>query len=124
MKSQSFDDIKKLLLKRRAALLKADRGFDREIRNEIESRHGDDVDVAESAYEQEMAYMFKNRGQEEVRLIDEALLRIEKGEYGICAECGEKISKKRLQVRPYSILCVDCQQELEKEEAERFVEPK
>ena len=110
MKSQSFDDIKKLLLKRRAALLKADRGFDREIRNEIESRHGDDVDVAESAYEQEMAYMFKNRGQEEVRLIDEALIRIEKGEYGVCAECGEKISKKRLQVRPYSIMCVECQQ--------------
>lgn len=124
MKSQSFDDIKKLLLKRRAALLKADRGFDREIRNEIESRHGDDVDVAESAYEQEMAYMFKNRGQEEVRLIDEALIRIEKGEYGVCAECGEKISKKRLQVRPYSIMCVECQQRVEKEEADKFVEPK
>lgn len=114
MKSGDFKDIKRLLLKKRAMLLENDEHIDKEIKKESGSRHGDDVDVAESAYEQEMAYLMKSRGQNELRQIEEALERIDKGEYGICAECGDKIAKKRLEVQPYSILCVDCQEEVER----------
>ncbi|MDH4182960.1 MAG: TraR/DksA family transcriptional regulator [Nitrospinota bacterium] len=117
MKTTGFEDIKKVLLQKKSLILKTDRNIDKEIKKDIESRHGDDVDVAESAYEQEMAYLFKSRGKDELRLIDEALKRIDQGEYGICAECDEKISKKRLAAQPYSILCVQCQEEVEKAQA-------
>ena len=40
--------------------------------------------------------------------IDAALVRIEKGDYGICAKCGKEIPAARLEFRPSSIYCVDC----------------
>jgi DnaK suppressor protein len=95
-------------------LLKADIDMAQDIKKEMENRHGDDVDVAEADYGQEMTFLMKNRGQDEVRHINEAIERIDSGEYGICAECDEKIAKKRLEILPYSILCVECQEELEK----------
>ncbi len=122
MRSKDFQNIKNLLLKKKALLLAADQNIDQEIKKEIENRHGDDVDVAESAYEQEMAYLFKSRGQGELRLIDDALQKIEKEEYGICAECGDKISGKRLAVQPYSIFCVQCQEEMEQGGAKNSAE--
>ena len=113
MKPRNFDKIKALLIRKKAALIKADRDFDKEIREEIENRHGDDVDIAEADYEQELSFQLKTRGQDELRRIDEALARMEQGEYGVCAECGEDIPKKRLEAQPYSILCVECQELLE-----------
>lgn len=112
-KPSDFQNTKKLLMQKRSLLLAADQNISQEIKKEVENRHGDDVDVAESAYEQEMAYLFKSRGQDELRQIDEALQKIEQGEYGICSECEAKISKKRLTVMPYSIFCVECQEEIE-----------
>ena len=46
--------------------------------------------------------------------IGEALERIEEGTYGICEECGEPISVKRLEVKPTAIYCVECKSRLEK----------
>ena len=40
--------------------------------------------------------------------VDRALDRIEDGSYGICSQCGKKISAARLEARPESTLCVDC----------------
>jgi RNA polymerase-binding transcription factor len=40
--------------------------------------------------------------------VDRALNHIEQGTYGICDNCGEPISKTRLEARPASVLCVDC----------------
>ncbi len=112
-KRRDFENIRKLLLQKKSILMAADQNISEEIKKEIENRHGDDVDVAESAYEQEMAYLFKSRGQGELKLINEALRKIEKGEYGVCAECDDKISKMRLAAMPYSIFCVECQEEME-----------
>ena len=108
-----FENIKKLLLQKKSILMATDQNISQEIKKEIENRHGDDVDVAESAYEQEMAYLFKSRGQDELKIINEALKKIETGKYGICGECGDKIAKKRLAAMPYSIFCVECQEEME-----------
>jgi DnaK suppressor protein len=37
-----------------------------------------------------------------------ALERIEAGTYGICESCGAAIPIERLEVLPYSTLCVEC----------------
>ncbi len=42
-----------------------------------------------------------------------ALKRIKSGDYGDCAECGDGINKKRLQIMPYTSLCIQCAQKLE-----------
>lgn len=40
--------------------------------------------------------------------IEESILQIEKGVYGICNKCGEPIPQKRLEVLPGANLCVMC----------------
>ncbi|MFQ5522498.1 MAG: TraR/DksA family transcriptional regulator [Acidimicrobiia bacterium] len=40
--------------------------------------------------------------------VNHALKRIGTGEYGICEKCGKAIPVERLNVLPYSTLCVDC----------------
>lgn len=49
--------------------------------------------------------------------IDEALRKIGEGTYGICEECGEEISEKRLKVLPTATLCISCQENKERLEA-------
>jgi len=113
MRAKEFDEIKKTLKRRRAALIAAEKHHDENIRNEAENRHGDSLDIAEADYEQARSFYLKGRTQEEIRSIDEALARMEKGDYGVCDECGENIAEKRLQIQPFSIHCVECQEEIE-----------
>jgi DnaK suppressor protein len=47
--------------------------------------------------------------QAELAAAQAALQRIEQGEYGYCAECGDVIGAQRLQVVPEALLCVSCQ---------------
>ncbi len=48
--------------------------------------------------------------------IEEALERIEEGEFGICEGCGEAIGQKRLEARPVTTLCIDCKTVQEQKE--------
>jgi len=50
---------------------------------------------------------------DELRLIDSALGRISRDEYGICVDCGEPISERRLENFPYAARCIICQEEFE-----------
>ena len=49
--------------------------------------------------------------------IDEALRKIQEGTYGICEDCGEEISAKRLGVMPTATLCISCKENKEQIEA-------
>lgn len=40
--------------------------------------------------------------------IDRALGKMERGSYGLCEHCGEKIAEARLEALPYASLCVSC----------------
>ncbi|PJG59903.1 TraR/DksA family transcriptional regulator [Aeromonas cavernicola] len=44
-----------------------------------------------------------------LRNLKGALRRISEGEFGYCESCGEQISLKRLQARPESRFCLECQ---------------
>jgi RNA polymerase-binding protein DksA len=44
--------------------------------------------------------------------VDVALIRIEAGTYGTCANCSKQIDPARLEARPESILCIDCKSKL------------
>lgn len=47
-------------------------------------------------------------GREELRLIEDALERIEADEYGQCQECGNDVAPARLEAIPYARLCINC----------------
>lgn len=44
-----------------------------------------------------------------VAQIDEAIERLEQGQYGVCQDCGKAIGDERLAAVPYAALCVHCQ---------------
>ena len=77
----------------------------------------DEVDQASSEYMQ--AFNFRLRGRERFLIdkIELALRKIDTGTFGICEECEEPISLKRLQARPETPLCIQCKEAQEKEEA-------
>ena len=50
---------------------------------------------------------------DEFRLVEDALKRIEKGEYGFCIDCQDPISDRRLENFPYVARCIVCQEALE-----------
>lgn len=43
-----------------------------------------------------------------MRLIDNALSRLENGKYGVCISCNTKIPKERLEAIPYALMCIKC----------------
>ncbi len=48
----------------------------------------------------------------QLRMIEEALDRLNSGEYGICLACEEPIPAKRLKALPWARYCVDCQESI------------
>lgn len=50
--------------------------------------------------------------QAELRQVDEALMRMDAGTYGVCAHCGRPIPPERLEVRPFAEYCVACAEKL------------
>jgi DnaK suppressor protein len=48
--------------------------------------------------------------------IDRALRKIDEGDFGVCEECGEEISTKRLEARPETTLCIRCKEDQERHE--------
>lgn len=79
------------------------------------SRGEDPLDEEELPGQSHEEWIFINRNQLDVMLlreIQEALGRIESGDYGTCMECDEPISVKRLQAVPWALYCVHCQEEL------------
>ena len=54
---------------------------------------------------------------QEYRAIDAALMRIARGEYGLCIDCGGPIAADRLYAYPSAVRCIDCQDRYEKTHA-------
>ena len=55
-----------------------------------------------------------------LKKVEEAKQKILEGTYGECEDCGENISQKRLLARPTASLCINCQEEKEREEFQSF----
>lgn len=75
----------------------------------------DIADEAESSYTKEFLLNLSDTERKQLQLIDAALGRIEKCNYGICQTCQVQIGKKRLDAVPWAPNCIDCQQKAEEE---------
>jgi DnaK suppressor protein len=60
-----------------------------------------------------MDFALMEMESETLRKIDEALLRLQAGTYGVCGECDGKIAEARLRALPFASLCRDCQEQEE-----------
>jgi DnaK suppressor protein len=78
---------------------------------------GDEGDRADSERTHEVSVLLSVRDKEKLLAIDEALNKIQDGTYGECEECGEEIGAGRLNAIPLAKLCISCQSQAEKEQA-------
>jgi len=85
---------------------------------------GDIYDQASNERDRELALLLGDRERDKIRSIDEALMRLDEGEYGICEDCEEEIPLGRLKAMPFARHCVKCKADLEKLQAQtkRFEE--
>jgi len=116
---KKWDEIKEILLKMKEETL-------REISKSVKTGTtvvtgeptGDIYDQASSERDRELGLLLGDRERDKLHQIDEALLRITEGEYGICEECEEEIPLGRLKAMPFTRHCVKCKSDLEKLQAQ------
>ena len=75
----------------------------------------DTYDLASEERDREINLILSDRDRGKLQAVENALDRIEEGEYGICEDCEEEIAQARLEALPFTRLCVACQEEREKE---------
>ena len=76
----------------------------------------DDIDRASMETDKALDLRTKDRARKLIAKINEALKRIEDGEYGYCEETGEPIGVGRLEARPVATLCLEAQERHERME--------
>ena len=100
----------------------------REIQTEMDGRRrngrtdqsnqgGDDLEHAEVDTQADIALALMQVKIETLSRIRAALVRLDAGQYGACAECECEISERRLQALPFAVRCQTCEERLEQEEA-------
>ena len=80
------------------------------------SNFPDPTDRATQESDRSFELRIRDRERKLINKIQEALKRIDMGEFGICEECGEEIGEARLNVRPVTTLCINCKMEAEQKE--------
>jgi len=80
------------------------------------TRQGDFGDLANIETDQNFMLRIKDRERKLIKKINSCLQKINDKTYGLCEECGEEISSKRLDARPVAGLCISCKTEQEKHE--------
>jgi DnaK suppressor protein len=68
----------------------------------------DEADMAERSEDYEERTARVNFLEKKLTGIEKALEKIEKGEYGVCEVCGDKIDEDRLDVNPSAATCTVC----------------
>ena len=116
MNRKDLEFFKKLLLKERQEILE-EMGLLKEntLSNTAKEASGNDAtysshmaDQGTDAQEREKAFYYASRDHKHLKLLDEALARIEDGNYGICISCGQAILRERLEAVPITQHCVPC----------------
>ncbi len=77
----------------------------------------DPLDRASAESDRNWTLRIRDRESMLIKKIRNALAAIESEEYGICEDCGEDISIKRLKARPVTSFCIDCKTKRESRES-------
>ncbi|WP_018250246.1 TraR/DksA C4-type zinc finger protein [Orenia marismortui] len=71
------------------------------------------ADQGTNTFDREKDIGLKDNAKIILNMIDDALNKIESGQYGHCDSCGKEINSERLEVMPYSTFCFDCKSKSE-----------
>ena len=116
MKKSELKRFRAILEEKRDAVVRRARETMAQDMTLDESELPDEMDLASSEYMQ--SFTFRLRGRERVFLqkIEKALKKLDEDVFGVCEDCEEPISLKRLEARPETELCIRCKEDEERTE--------
>ena len=77
----------------------------------------DAVESSEADIQEDIEFALIQMKSETLNKINDAMTRLEQGDYGNCYDCGEEIAEKRLRALPFAVRCKECEEA--RENAER-----
>ncbi len=116
MDVQTINKFKKVLLAERDRLLNNSKESIKQELNISTDDLPDEADLAASEINQSLTFELRNRERVMIAKINTAIRKIQDGSFGLCESCEEEIEKRRLDARPFSVLCVNCQEQHEHRE--------
>ena len=122
-----YSDLKQMLQERQREIQAEVQGKMRNVR--AEGTWGgklnevlDAVESSEADIQDDIEFALIQMKSETLNKINDALARLEQGDYGNCFDCGEEIAEKRLRALPFAVRCKDCEQARETaEQRERLL---
>jgi DnaK suppressor protein len=122
MARSRYTELKRMLRERQGELQAQVKGKMRDVR--AEGTWGgklnevlDAVESSEADIQEDIEFALIQMKSETLNKVNDALGRLEQGDYGNCFECGEEIAEKRLRALPFAVRCKECEEA--KEVAER-----
>ena len=70
----------------------------------------DAVESSEADIQEDIEFALIQMKSETLNKINDALVRLEHGNYGYCFDCAEEIAEKRLRALPFAVRCKDCEE--------------
>jgi DnaK suppressor protein len=105
------DEVRKSLLAKREQLVHRIGGTQATERREVAEGQNDNAQLWEVS---DVRDDLDSQGAAELDQVNQALARLDAGEYGECTSCGEPIADARLKALPYATLCIQCAEESER----------
>ena len=115
MPKTRYSDLKQMLDGRRREIQAEVQGKMRGVREEGSwggklNEVLDAVESAEADIQEDLEFALVQMKSETLNKINDALGRLEQGNYGNCFDCGDEIAEKRLRALPFAVRCKDCEE--------------
>ena len=121
MARSRYAELKQMLDTRRRELQAEVQGKMRDVREEGTwggklNEVLDAVESSEADIQEEIEFALIQMKSETLNKMNDAVARLEQGDYGNCFDCGEEIAEKRLRALPFAVRCKDCEEARENAE--------
>lgn len=111
MDKKQLEKYKKKLLEKKKEIVDE---FHKNVNYRKESAADDGTqdlaDKANMAYNKEFIFSLTDAERDLLQMIEEALARMEEGEFGVCTSCANDIKAPRLEAIPWAKFCLNCQE--------------
>ena len=110
-----YSELKQMLLERRGEIQAEVKDKIRDVRSEgtwggKQNEVFDAVESSESDIQADIEFALIQMKSETLNKINDALVRLEQGDYGNCFGCGDEIAEKRLRALPFAVRCKNCEE--------------
>ncbi|MEM8964001.1 MAG: TraR/DksA family transcriptional regulator [Acidobacteriota bacterium] len=111
--AEDLEYFRRLLLEKRAEIHELLRHDVKAGQSSNDESFDDSIDRANNAFSRELNFSLSDAERETILLIDEALDRMTRNQFGICIACGTRIQRQRLEAVPWTRYCIECQEKVE-----------